>query len=74
MRTDAEYKTCLGYVPISSSGPRPLEDAYVPILLNEEEQQRPNGNGDREELEVGAVLCDVEIERAFTGCAPNFSF
>ena len=26
------YKTCLGYVPISSSAPRTLRAAYVPIF------------------------------------------
>ena len=34
------YQAPLGYVPISSSAPRPLEAAYVPILLSEVEQER----------------------------------
>ena len=39
----------VGYAPISSSAPRPLVAAYVPILLSEvEQEQRPSGNGDRE--------------------------
>ena len=54
----------LGY---SSSAPRPLVTAYVPILLNEvEKEQRPSGNGDNEAIVVGAGLCDSEIERAYT--------
>ena len=60
------YNTCLGYFPISSSGPRPLEAAYIPILLSEvEQEQRPSGNGDREAIVVGAGLCDGECERAY---------
>ena len=43
------YQAPLGYVPISSSVPRPLGAAYIPILLSEvEQEQRPIGNGDRE--------------------------
>ena len=54
------YKTCLGYVPISS------RVAYNPILLSEvEQEQRPSGNGDREAIVVGAGLCDGEGERAY---------
>ena len=64
---DMEYKTCLGYFSISSNAERPLGVGYVPILLSEVEQgQRPNGNGDREALVVGAGLCDGEGERAYT--------
>ena len=56
----------LGYVPISSSAPRPLGATYIPILLNEvEQEQRPSGNGDREAIVVGAGLCDGEGERAY---------
>ena len=34
----------VGYAPFSSSGPRPLGAAYVPILLSEvEQEQRPSG-------------------------------
>ena len=55
----------LGYVPISSSAPRPLGAVYMPILLSEvEQEQRPSGNGDREAIVVGAGLCDGEGERA----------
>ena len=32
------------------------------------------GNGDREEIAVGAGLCDDEGERAYTGYDPHFSF
>ena len=60
---------------ISSSAPRSLGAAYVPILLSEvEHEQRPSGNGDREAIVVGAGLCDAEGERAYTGYAPHFSF
>ena len=53
------HKTCLGYVPISSSAPRPLGAAYILILLSEvEQEQRPSGNGDREAIVAGAGLCD----------------
>ena len=46
---DAKYKTCRGYVPISSSAPRPVGAACVPILLSDvEQEERPCGNGDRE--------------------------
>ena len=58
----------------SSSAPRPLGAAYVPILLSDVEQERPSGNGDREAIVVGAGLCDDEGERAYTGYAPHFSF
>ena len=55
--------------PISSSAPRPLGAAYVPILLNEvEQEQRPSGNRDREAIVVG----DDEGERAYTAYAPHF--
>ena len=68
-----KYKTCLGYVPIPSSVPRPLGAAYVPILLSEvEQEQRPSGNGDREAIVVGAGLCDGEGERAYNAYAPHF--
>ena len=57
----------IGYASISSSAPRPLGTAYVPILLSEvEQEQRPSGNGDREVIVVGAGLCDGEGERAYT--------
>ena len=68
------YKTCLGYVPISSSAPRLLGAAYVPMvmLLSEiEEQQIPSGNGDREEIVVGAGLWDGEGERAYIAYSPH---
>ena len=69
------YNTCLGYVPISSSGPRPLGAAYIPILLSEvEQEQRPSGNGDREAIVVGAGLCDGEGERAYIAYAPHYIF
>ena len=52
---------------------QPPEAAYVPVLLGEaEQQQRPSEIGDREAIVVGAGLCDVECERAYTGCAPHF--
>ena len=52
------YQALLGYVPISSSAPRPLGAAYIPILLSEvEREQRPSGNGDCEAIVVGAGLC-----------------
>ena len=55
------------YAPITSSAPRSLGAAYVPILLSEVEQERrPSGNGDREAIVVGAGLCDGEDERAYT--------
>ena len=61
----------VGYAPIFSNAPRPLGAAYVPILLNEDEQeQRPSGNGDREAIVVGAGLCDGEVERACTAGIP----
>ena len=62
-------KQCFGrrICPISSSAPRPLGTAYVPILLSEvEQEQRLSGNGDREAIVVGAGLCDSESERAYT--------
>ena len=53
--------------PISSSAPRALGAAYVPILLSEvEQEQRPSGNGDREAIVVVADHCDDEGERAYT--------
>ena len=53
--------------PISSSAPRPLGAAYVPILLSEgEQEQRPSGNGDREAIVVRAGVCDGEGECAYT--------
>ena len=67
------YKTCLGYVPISSSALRTLGAAYVPILLSEvEQEQRPSGNGDREAIVVGAGFCDGEGERANPAYAPHY--
>ena len=72
--SDSKYKTCLGYVPISSSATRPLGAAYVPTLLSEvEQEQRPSGNGDRDAIVVGAGLCDGEGERAYTEYAPTLS-
>ena len=69
------YKTCLGYVPISSSAPRPLGAAYIPIFLSEvEQEQRPSGNGDREAIVVGAGLCDGEGERAYIAYASHYIF
>ena len=57
----------VGYARLSSSAPRPLGAAYVPIFLIEvEQEQRPSGNGDREAIVVGAGLCDSEDERAYT--------
>ena len=56
----------LGYYPFSSSAPRPLGAAYVPILLGEvEQEQRPSENGDREAIVLEGGLCDGEGERAF---------
>ena len=53
--------------PISSSALRPLGAIYVLILLSEvEQEQRPNRNGDREAIVVGAGLCDGEGEQAYT--------
>ena len=67
-----KYKTYLWYFPNSSSAPRPVGAAYVPILLSEvEQEQRPSGNGDREAIVVEAGLCDGEGERAYTGFAPH---
>ena len=70
-----EYKTWLEFVPTSSSAPRPLGAAYVPILLSEVgQEQRLSGNGDREATVVGAGLCDGEGERAYTAYTPHFFF
>ena len=64
--TDLKYKTCLGYVLNSSSAPRLLGAAYVPILLSEvEQEQRLCVNEYREAIVVGADLCDGEGERAY---------
>ena len=63
---DAMYKTCLRYVSIPSSAPRPLGTAHVPILLSEVEQE------ESEAIVVGAGLCDGEGERAYTEHAPTF--
>ena len=69
------YKMCLGYVPISSSAPRPLGAASIPILLSEvEQEQRPSGNGYREAIVVGAGLCDGERVRAYIAYAPHYIF
>ena len=66
------YQAHLGNVPISSSAPRPLGAAYIPILLCEvEQEQRPSGNADREAIAVGAGLCDGEGERAYTAYTPH---
>ena len=57
----------VGYALISSSAPRLLGTACVPILLGEvEQEQRPSKNGDCEAIVVGAGLCDGEGERVFT--------
>ena len=67
------YQVPLGCVPISSGALRPLEDAYIPILLSEVEQgQRLSGNEDREAIVVGAGLGDGEGERAYTAYAPHY--
>ena len=56
----------VGYTPMSSSAPQPLEAAFVPILLSEvEQEQRPSENRDTEAIVVGAGLCDGESERAY---------
>ena len=69
------YKTCLGFVLISSSATRPLGAAYVPILLSEVEQEQGlSENGNREAIVVGAGLCDGEGERAYIGYAPHYIF
>ena len=58
---------------ISSSAPRPLGAAYIPILLSEvEQEQRPSGDGDREAIVVGAGLRDGEDERAYIAYAPHY--
>ena len=65
------YQAPLGHVPTSSSAPRTLGAAYIPILLSEVEQEkRPSGNGEREAIVLGAGLCDGEGERAYTAYAP----
>ena len=67
------YQVPLGCFPISSSALRPLEAAYIPILLSEvEQEQRPSGNGNREAIVVEAGLCDGEGERAYTVYAPYY--
>ena len=67
------YQVPHEYVPSSSSALRPLGSAYIPHLLSEvEQEQRPSGNGDREAIVVGAVLCDGEGERAYTAYAPHY--
>ena len=64
----------VGYAPISSSAPRPLGAAFVPILLSQVEQdQRPSGNSDREAIIMGAGLCDGEGERAYIVYDPILS-
>ena len=69
------YQAPLGYVPISSCGPRPLGAAFIPILLSEvEQEQRPSGNGDGEAIQLGSGLCDGEGERAYTAYAPHWYF
>ena len=61
--------------PITSSVPRLLGAAYVPILLSDvEQEQRPSKNGDREAIVEGSGLGDGEGERAYTGYDPHFSF
>ena len=69
-----KYKTCLRYVPISSSA-QFIGAAHIPILPSEvEQEQRPSGNGDREAIVVGAGLCDGEGERAYMAYAPHYIF
>ena len=71
-KLNMSYQVPLGYVPISSSAPRPLGAAYVSILLSEvEQEQKPSGNEDREGIVVGAGLCDGEGERAYTAYASH---
>ena len=72
---DQKNSTYLQPPPISSSAPRPLGAAYVPILLSEvEQEQRSSGNGDCEAIVVGAGLCDGEGERAYIGYASQYIF
>ena len=69
-----KYKTCVGYVPISSSAPRPLGVAYVPFFLSEvEREQRPSWNGNGEAIVVGDGFCDGEGERGYTAYAPHYN-
>ena len=68
------YKTCLGYVPISSSAQRPHGAAYIPILLSEvEQEQRPSGNEDREAIVVGAGFATVRAS-VHTSHMPHIIF
>ena len=70
-----KYKTCLGYVLISSSAPQLLGAACIPILLSEvDQEQRPSGNKDREAIVVGDGLFVGEGERALIAFAPHFIF
>ena len=74
LKSDIKYKTCLGYVPISSSAQRPLGAAYVPILLSEvKQEQRPSGNGHREAIVVVAGLCNGEAS-VLTSDMPHIIF
>ena len=60
------YQVPLGYVSISSSALRPLGAAYVPILLNEVEQERrPGGNGDREATVRASVHAPLNTPHYF---------
>ena len=60
---------------MSSSAPRPLGAAFIPILLSEvEQEQRPSGNGDREAIVVGAGLCESEGEREYIAYASQYIF
>ena len=69
---DLKYETCLGYVAISSSAPRPIGAPCFSILLTEvEKEQRPSGNGYREAIVFGTGLCDSQGERAYTAYAPK---
>ena len=44
-----------------------------PLLSEVELEQRPNGNGDREAIVVGAGRCG-EGERAYNAYAPHYNF
>ena len=48
--------------------PRPVEAAYVSIILlcEVEQEQRPSGTRDREAIVVGAALWDGVSEPAYT--------
>ena len=61
------------FVALMAGDETSLPPAYIPILLNEvEQEQRPSGNGDREAIVVGAGLCDGEGERANIAYASHY--